>query len=59
MITKKQLSFIDRNKKRDKAEIEQLQKYGWRVGVVWECSITVKGRAVKIRDVSEEISFWG
>ena len=26
MITKKQLSFIDRNKKRDKAEIEQLQK---------------------------------
>lgn len=25
MITKKQLSFIDRNKKRDKAEIEQLQ----------------------------------
>lgn len=43
MITKKQLSFIDRNKKRDKAEIEQLQKDGWRVGVVWECSITGKG----------------
>ena len=52
------LNKIDRNKKRDKAEIEQLQEDGWRVGVVWECSITGKGRAVKIRDVSEEISFW-
>ena len=49
---------INRNKERDKAEIEQLQKDGWRVGVVWECSITGKNRSSKIGDVSEKISLW-
>lgn len=49
---------IERNKNRDAAEIEQLIKEGWRVGIVWECSITGKNRAMKIRNVSESISLW-
>lgn len=49
---------INRNKERDATEIKQLLSDGWRVGVVWECSITGKGRDGKIRDLSEKISLW-
>lgn len=46
------------NRNRDRKEIEQLLKKDWRVGIVWECSITGKNRALKILDVSEEITWW-
>jgi len=49
---------IERNKERDRKEIEQLLADGWRVCVVWECAITGKNRAGKIKDVSERISLW-
>ncbi len=51
-------SKISRNRERDREETEMLLKDGWRVAVVWECSITGKKRAVKIRAVSESISLW-
>ncbi|MEK0314806.1 very short patch repair endonuclease [Cohnella sp. 56] len=35
---------INRNKEVDKANIEQLKKMGWRVGLVWECSLKGKHR---------------
>ena len=46
------------NRDRDKEEIKRLLSDGWRVGVVWECSITGKNRALKIMTVSEEIALW-
>jgi DNA mismatch endonuclease, patch repair protein len=49
---------LERNRERDAQEIQKLQNEGWRVGVVWECSITGKRRAVKIASVAEEISLW-
>lgn len=49
---------LSRNRARDKKEIEALLEEGWRVGVVWECSITGKTRAVKILNVAEEIALW-
>ena len=47
-----------RNRNRDKEETEQLLSDGWRIGVVWECSITGKNRAQKILSVAEEIALW-
>ena len=49
---------IERNKQRDKEDAQKLMNDLWRVGVVWECSITGKNRAQKIRNVAEEISLW-
>ena len=49
---------LERNKERDRKEIEQLLSDGWRVCVVWECAITGKKRAQKIKYVSEKISLW-
>jgi len=39
-------------------DIEKLLAEGWRVGVVWECSITGRLRKEKIRSVAEKISLW-
>lgn len=47
-----------RNRQRDKEETERLLSEGWRVGIVWECSITGRNRSLKILDVSEEIALW-
>ena len=49
---------IERNRARDKEEIQTLLAQGWRVGVVWECSITGKNRAEKIQEVSESVALW-
>ena len=49
---------IARNKERDKEEIKTLLEQGYRVGVVWECSITGKNRAKKIQEVSESVALW-
>ena len=49
---------LERNRARDAEETKKLIGEGWRVGVVWECSITGKKRAVKISSVAEEVSLW-
>ena len=52
------LEKIRRNRERDKNQREKLLEEGWRVGVVWECSIRGKGRAEKIKDVAGQICYW-
>ena len=52
------LTKFTRNRARDIRDIEKLLEEGWRVGIVWECAITGKKRAQKIRSVSERISLW-
>ncbi|MBQ9206773.1 MAG: hypothetical protein IJ158_08690 [Treponema sp.] len=47
-----------RNRARDLRDIETLLAEGWRVGVVWECSITGRLRREKIRSTAEKISLW-
>ena len=49
---------FERNKARDKEQVEKLLKEGWRVGLVWECSILGKKRSVKITDVASRICYW-
>ena len=49
---------FEKNRARDKRDIAVLLEQGWRVGVVWECSIMGKKRAQKIRSVAEKISLW-
>lgn len=51
-------SKIQRNLERDAEDVIVLQKELWRVGVVWECSITGRNRSAKIRKTAEEISLW-
>lgn len=52
------LAKFSRNRERDLRDIEKLLAEGWRVGVVWECSITGRLRKEKIRLVAEKISLW-
>jgi DNA mismatch endonuclease, patch repair protein len=49
---------LERNRERDKEDIRKLMNEGWRVGIVWECSITGKNRKQKIQTVSDEVSLW-
>ena len=49
---------IERNRERDKEEVKSLLDQGYRVGVVWECSITGKNRAQKIQALSESVALW-
>ena len=49
---------FERNRARDKRDIAALLEQGWRVGVVWECAITGRNRAQKIRAAAESISLW-
>lgn len=48
---------IQRNRSRDKRQIEELQLRGWRVLVLWECAIR-KGTAVPIADLIEDVANW-
>ena len=52
------LAKFTRNRERDLRDIEKLLAEGWRVSVVWECSITGRLRKEKIRSVAEKISLW-
>ncbi|MDE5899554.1 MAG: very short patch repair endonuclease [Treponemataceae bacterium] len=49
---------LARNRERDAADAEKLAADGWRVGIVWECSITGRNRAQKIQNVSEAVALW-
>jgi len=52
------LQKFTRNRERDIRDIEKLLEEGWRVGVVWECSITGRLRKQKILSIAEKISLW-
>jgi DNA mismatch endonuclease (patch repair protein) len=48
---------IDRNREVDRKAVEALRRLGWRVGVVWECSL--KGRTrLDIADVIGHCAEW-
>lgn len=49
---------IERNAERDKEITRTYLENGFRVGVVWECSISGKKRANKLAKTTEEISEW-
>ncbi|MDE5613793.1 MAG: 2'-5' RNA ligase family protein [Treponemataceae bacterium] len=49
---------FERNRARDKRDIAALLEQGWRVGVLWECTIMGKHRAQNIRAAAEKISLW-
>lgn len=51
-------SKLERNRRRDRETVEQLLTEGWRVAVVWECSITGRRRADKIANVAEWLAWW-
>lgn len=49
---------IERNAERDKEITRKYLENGFRVGIVWECSITGKKRAEKLAKTTEDISEW-
>jgi len=48
---------IERNKKRDTANVEALLASGWRVLTIWECAMKGKNRLDEI-ELVEQISAW-
>lgn len=54
------LAKFERNVARDKKVADELMAEGWRVCVLWECSITGTGksRARNIQSAAERISYW-
>ena len=52
------LKKFARNRERDKRDIAALLGQGWRVCVVWECSITGRNRRAKLNDTAARISLW-
>lgn len=49
---------IDKNRKRDGETLNRLHALGWRVCIVWECSIRDKGQKEKISQLASKISHW-
>ncbi len=49
---------IRRNRERDSRDLKLLHDMGWRVGVVWECSISGKNRRQKIEKLAGRLCFW-
>ena len=47
-----------RNRERDRENISALLDLGYRVAVVWECSITGRNQAVKLDNIAGEIALW-
>jgi DNA mismatch endonuclease (patch repair protein) len=47
-------SKFDETVDRDKRNVEALRKLGWKVAVVWECSIKDKGADV----VADSVATW-
>ena len=48
---------IGRNREVDRAAVERLQEWGWRVCVIWECSIKGNGR-LPLPGVAGAVSNW-
>ena len=51
------LSKINRNKEVDELSVTRLRNDGWRVGIIWECSLKGKTRR-PLADVLNECSEW-
>lgn len=49
---------LEKNKNRDKENTQKLIDNGWRIAVVWECSISGKNKKSKIEDVTNQLSYW-
>ena len=47
---------IEANKTRDKREIEELQKTGWTVLVIWECSLKNDAREQTLKKLYSDIT---
>lgn len=52
------LEKFARNVERDRRAVAELLADGWRVAVVWECSVTGRRRARRVRAVAEAVSLW-
>lgn len=49
---------LKKNQMRDNENIKKLTETGWRVAIVWECSISGKNRKSKIEEVTNQLSYW-
>jgi len=49
---------IDRNRKRDAEVLNSLHAAGWRICIVWECSIKGKSQLSKIDKTINKIAKW-
>lgn len=49
---------LTKNKIRDIENIKKLISEGWRIAIVWECSITGKNKKQKVEDVTSRLSLW-
>ena len=45
------------NKRRDEKTIQALLKEGWRVAIVWECSLRGRGR-IELEEIVDELAGW-
>lgn len=48
---------INTNRKRDRQVISMLQKDGWRIAVIWECSMRGKGK-MNFEDMMDRLTDW-
>lgn len=48
---------INTNRKRDRQVISMLQKDGWRIAVIWECSMRGKGK-MNFKDLMDRLTDW-
>jgi DNA mismatch endonuclease (patch repair protein) len=46
---------LDRNKERDKNNVNELTNTGWNVLIIWECETKIKKRNVLINKIQEKI----
>jgi DNA mismatch endonuclease (patch repair protein) len=49
---------IDRNRKRDAEVLNHLRAAGWRICIVWECSIRGKEQLLLVEKTIDAISRW-
>lgn len=48
---------LERNQTNDQSHLDQLQRQGWRVMVVWECSLVGKGK-YPLEQVADAVVSW-
>lgn len=49
---------IDRNRKRDAEVLNRLRSDGWRICIVWECSVRGKAQLARLEKTIDAISCW-
>lgn len=48
---------INANAKRDQHSVSRLQSMGWRVGIVWECSLKGRGKR-PLPEIIDSLALW-